>query len=59
MRVSRKDKKILRAIYLCYSNNPQLRYTKFSKSKWVEIKNHFNAWLKSSFNNQKPANTVK
>jgi hypothetical protein len=61
MRITRKDKKKLRAIMLCYTGNPECRKSKYSKHKWILIKRDFIVWfnLFSSNRESKIANTVK
>lgn len=60
MRISRKDKKKLKAIILCYTNNPKARKTKYSKKQWIEIKKEFIVWFRViSLQERKNANTVR
>lgn len=58
-RVSRKDKKILRAIMLCHTGNPECRES-HSKHQYLEIKKYYSVWFKTfSLVDRKNANTVK
>lgn len=45
MRVSRRDKKKLKAIFLCHTGNPDCAKSKLSKKEWVLCKNDYRLWL--------------
>ena len=60
MRISRKDKKKLRAIALCYTGNPECRKSKYSKKQWISQRNDFHVWLRVfNFSERRTANTIK
>lgn len=59
-RISRKDKKDLRCIALCYTGNPKCRTSKYSKVGWVGIKKGFKVWLSDgvSMESRRDANSL-
>lgn len=61
MRISRKDKKKLRAIMLCLTGNPAVRKKERpDKARWCRLKVQFKVWLRElSFSDRRVANTVK
>ena len=59
MKLSRKTKKKIRAIILCYTGNPKCRKRKYSKSEWWALRNDFKVWLKLfTMEDRRTANTV-
>ncbi len=59
-RISRYDKKILRAIFLCHTGNPDCRTSKYSKTHWVKLKEIYKVWFKCfKYSERKVANTVR
>ena len=59
-RVSRYDKKILRAIILCHTGNPMCRKAKYSRIQWLRIKAKYKIWFKAfKHSERKMANTIK
>lgn len=58
MRISRKDKKKVRAIVLCYTGNRDCKKG-FSKETWVALKREFIIWFRIiSKHDRKNANRV-
>lgn len=63
-KITRKDKKKLRAIILCHTGNPECRNSKYSKIQWLKIRETYNVWFKTmdrsdGMKDRKMANTVK
>ncbi len=60
MRLSRKEKKIIRAIMLCHTGNYDFKHRKISKSEWLGEKDFYNVWFKCfDMRDRKAANTIK
>jgi hypothetical protein len=60
IRISRRDKKKLRAIFLCHTGNPQLRKSKYSKEQWEYQKRNYSVWMDVfRFEERRIANKVK
>lgn len=60
MRVTRKDKKKLRAIIICHTGNYECHKMKVSKRVWLLEKEIYTVWFKLfSLMDRKVANTVK
>lgn len=59
-RISRKDKKKLRAIFLCHTGNPDCRKAKYSKIQWANSKRTYFIWMSVfSFEERRIANKVR
>lgn len=52
-RLSRKSKKILRKIFLCYTGNTRERKSKYSKEKWIIFRKQFDTWFKGTIKHNK------
>ena len=60
MRLPRKEKKKLRAIFLCHTGNSDCRKSKYSKRIWVQQKEYYKVWFKCfDMTDRKLANLVK
>lgn len=46
MRISRKDKKTMRHLLLCWCNNPDLRKAKIAKLVWLHHKKSKLKWFR-------------
>jgi len=59
-KITRKDKKKLRAIMLCHTGNPDCRKTTYGKEHWLRLKIMYAVWLSCfRMEDRKSANTVR
>jgi hypothetical protein len=59
-KITRKDKKKLRAIMLCHTGNPACRKTTYGKEHWLRLKIMYAVWLSCfRMDDRKTANTVR
>ena len=59
-KITRKDKKKIRAILLCHTGNFTCRKTKVSKENWLSLKNEYSIWLSCfTMSDRKTANSIK
>ena len=59
-KITRKDKKKLRAIMLCHTGNPACRKTTYGKEHWLRLKIMYKVWLSCfRMDDRKTANTVR
>jgi len=59
-KITRKDKKKLRAIALCLTGNPAERKSKYSKNHWFKLKQTFNVWFRMlTMDDRKNANSLR
>lgn len=59
-KITRKDKKKLRAIMLCITGNPEYRKTTYGKENWLRLKIIYKVWLSCfTMDDRKTANTVR
>jgi len=59
-KITRKDKKKLRAIMLCHTGNVTCRKSTYSKEEWLKIKIMYRVWLSCfTMDDRRMANTVR
>lgn len=63
-KITRKDKKKLRAIILCHTGNPECRSSQYGKEHWLKLKIHYDVWFKllgipGHLKERKNANSVR
>ena len=59
-KITRQDKKKLRAIILCHTGNPEYRKSKHGKEHWLRLKIMYKVWLSCfTMGDRKTANTVR
>ena len=59
-KITRKDKKSLRAIALCLTGNPAERKSKYSKNHWFKLKQTYIVWFRLfRMEDRKEANSLR
>lgn len=59
-KITRKDKKKLRAIILCHTGNIKAKKSKYSKNDWLALKWEYKVWLSFfTMRDRKSANGVR